>query len=300
MKRLQIFLLCYNRPAQALEMIGTILNQSWKNFDLIVSDNSTHTPLNIKDLPSDSRIHYMRRTPSLPSHIHFAKVQSEATAEFYMLLHDDDLIVENCIERLVSLLDRHPSAAAACANAYFMYGDRKTTIPFNPALKKEQVFSSPIAFLNQYLRPDLGVCPFPGYIYRRHLAQIEKLGEQEAGKYSDATYLTRLTLHGPVIWSPEFVMHYRIHDGNDSNSISISNFKKLVVWAEKKIRIERAHASMRLGRTWYIFLKLREKRRTQKNQSRTAKLIVGAYIARHPLWALKFLLGKFLKALQKL
>ncbi len=39
---IQVYILCYNRPKFVKEAVASVLKQSYLNFEVIVSDNSTN------------------------------------------------------------------------------------------------------------------------------------------------------------------------------------------------------------------------------------------------------------------
>lgn len=299
MSSLQIFLLCYNRPGLASEAIRSILDQSFQNFELVISDNSTHSPLSPTDIPDDPRITYRRRTPSISSPAHFKLVTTEVTSEFYMLLHDDDLFMPEMIGQLYDQLNRNPKISAVCPNAYFKYDTKNSSLLLNPKIEKSMFFSNPRDFLTRYFLPDLGVNPFPAYMYRRSLCEKETIGTGEAGKYSDATYLARLTLWGPILWLAEPLLYYRVHANNDSGAISIRDFKKMIVWSVRNNFFRKKDFPVKTARTWYLFLKLREKKRKNRALSIRGRLLLLNYILRHPFYVTRFLFSKALKAVRK-
>ena len=85
------------------------------------------------------------------------------------------------------------------------------------------------ALLSYYFEINaLGPAPFPSYLYRRSLAQTVRLDFQEAGKYSDVTFLLKLLQCGPLIWPPLVGMQTRIHANNDSRIENIGERMRLL------------------------------------------------------------------------
>lgn len=102
----------YNRAATFLpQAIKCVLQQSFADFELIVSDNgsSDGTEQYVRSL-TDPRIRYVRRSTTVPAGEHFALVMSEASGEFAILHQDDDLLHQDFLVRADDAFRLHPQA----------------------------------------------------------------------------------------------------------------------------------------------------------------------------------------------
>ena len=90
--KIQVFIATYNRPQMVGVAIDSVLSQSFKDLDVIVSDNSTNDQTQNKIEASYlSELTYIRRTPTLSPADHGNKILGEVDSDYYMIFHDDDI-----------------------------------------------------------------------------------------------------------------------------------------------------------------------------------------------------------------
>jgi len=93
----------YNRASGYLgETLGCALGQTYPHLDIIVCDNCSpdHTEAYVRSV-ADPRLRYFRHEPGLLPNDNFNFGLQQARGEYFLLLHDDDLIdadfVESCV-----------------------------------------------------------------------------------------------------------------------------------------------------------------------------------------------------------
>jgi glycosyltransferase involved in cell wall biosynthesis len=101
----------YNRAGSYLpEALESALSQTYKRIEVVVSDNGStdHTEVYLRG-HKDPRLRYFRQAPSLIPNDNFNFCLEQAKGDYFLLLHDDDMIdadfVETCIR---AIADRHP------------------------------------------------------------------------------------------------------------------------------------------------------------------------------------------------
>ena len=116
--RLSIGLAVYNGERLLPEAIEALLGQSYKDFELIISDNaSTDRTAEIcrSYEEQDSRVRYIRQPRNIgmvPNHNFLVGV---ARGEFFKWASHDDLYARDFLQRCMDALDKHPEAALAHA-----------------------------------------------------------------------------------------------------------------------------------------------------------------------------------------
>ena len=93
----------YNRAASYLpQVLKAALNQTYSNLEIIVSDNcsSDNTPGLVSAI-TDPRLRYIRHEVNIGGNNNFNFCIQQAKGEFFLLLHDDDLIDEDFIETCI-------------------------------------------------------------------------------------------------------------------------------------------------------------------------------------------------------
>jgi glycosyltransferase involved in cell wall biosynthesis len=215
MTTLTLFVLCHNRPDFARQTMLSILKQSDRDFELIVSDNSSSDEVECMMRVEFPQIEYRRRVPMLAANAHFNRCIDEVRGDYFCLFHDDDLMHPDYIRQMRTVLDAHPALVACSCNARLeTMGRMESRTSFRALGKLETIQSARDLARRYFSRAQSGIAPFPGYIYRRSAVGDLRL-DVDGGKYTDVTWLLNLTMRRPMVWLNEPLMTYRIHGGND-------------------------------------------------------------------------------------
>ncbi len=216
---LGIYLLTHNRQEQALEAIVSILAQSDRQFELVVSDNSDTDQL--RHLLKDQKgLTYIKRPRVFSAIEHGNLVLSEIVVnnkfDYFTLFHDDDVMLPNYVAEFMKAQTLFPQAIAFGANALI---DRN-------GIEQDSSFQSATSYIgpispNQLLRRyfsyhQLGIAPLPSYIYKRSSLEQHRF-DPHGGKYGDVQWLTSWAAKGPMYWISMPMMVYRFHDTNDGS-----------------------------------------------------------------------------------
>lgn len=134
----------YNRPELLARALDCLVNQSYRNLEIIISDNASPDPRVAKIIEDysarDSRIRSFCQPDNIGAAKNFFYVLRQARANFFMWAADDDYMepwfIERCVDQIVSA----PEVALATTEAqYVTEGDRK--LPFVP---EGEAFREPI------------------------------------------------------------------------------------------------------------------------------------------------------------
>lgn len=118
----------YNRPAGLRRVLECITGQTYKNLEIIVSDNGS--PENDTEavvrlfMSVDPRVKYYKQEINRGPTYNFSFVLEKASGDYFMWAADDDEFEDNYIEECVQFLLNHPDYALASGRALF-YQDGK-------------------------------------------------------------------------------------------------------------------------------------------------------------------------------
>ena len=239
MNQLGIFVLSYNRPEFIRQAIDSILNQSFKNFDLIISDNSSNEQVQkvIAEYKHIPNVTLLRRWPSMDPIGHFNQIITEGKAyNHFMMFHDDDLMLPNCVEKMMNIFTSNQEIVAVCCNAFNKYSDNKVSTLFNPYYKNDLRIENSKILINRYLTKTLSHPPFPFYIYNTKKIGNSKMNSVLGGKHCDVSFLCQVADQGPLYWTAEPLGYYRRHANNDSNFISFADLISLSQFIFKRYK----------------------------------------------------------------
>lgn len=105
----------YNGLPHLRDAIESLLNQTFRDFELIISDNASDdgTEQLCKDFAaSDSRIRYIRQPRNLGALRNFAIVREAATCTYFMWAAADDSWRPRFLERCIGEFNRSPDLAS--------------------------------------------------------------------------------------------------------------------------------------------------------------------------------------------
>jgi glycosyltransferase involved in cell wall biosynthesis len=99
----------YNRARLLRECIGSVLAQTFEDFDLVVADNASEdgTEAVVASF-GDDRIQYARAPRNLGAHANWERCLQLARGQFVVLLSDDDLMWPDNLEAKLATLRAHP------------------------------------------------------------------------------------------------------------------------------------------------------------------------------------------------
>ncbi len=125
-KLVSIGLATHNGSRTIRRALDTLLAQTYKNFELIISDNaSTDETGKICEgyAARDSRIRYVRQKENIGPLRNFKFVADEARGEFFMWAADDDWWHSEFIEKLLKKLEESSRAGVAMSSHRLIYVD---------------------------------------------------------------------------------------------------------------------------------------------------------------------------------
>lgn len=225
---LQIIIASFNRPKYLIRAIESILGQSFINFELLISDNSTDNRVQeAMKAFSDERLKYKRRLPSMEPIDHLNAIIDDVTSEKFMIFHDDDIMYKNMVETLFMTLEHYPDCIAVGANAYLNINGKTTKKSFLKVDTIEYVINGRNEMATKYLQKN-GIVPFPSYMYKKEVSSKIRMNIQDGGKYCDVSFIMNVSDLGRVIFLATPLMEYYIHPGQDSKTNDFIQRIKLV------------------------------------------------------------------------
>jgi len=99
----------YKRPDILIETVQTILQQSFTDFEVIISDNDPEeSGKKITEVITDSRVKYFANKVNLGMKKSFNKSLERSTGEYIVMIADDDPVYPEMLSTLVDLQKKYP------------------------------------------------------------------------------------------------------------------------------------------------------------------------------------------------
>lgn len=206
----------YNGGKFLEETLDSLLAQTYKNFELIISDNaSTDRTEQICNAyaAKDQRIRYYRNGKNLGASWNYNHVFELSTGEYFKWAAADDLCAPELLQRCVDILDQNPEVVV-CYSRTKIIDERGTILEeYHDNLNLQEAKPSE-RFIK--LMRSIRLCNAAFGLTRHSVLKKTPL----IGNYisSDVCLLAELSLYGKYFEIPEFMFFRRMHpDASSSN-----------------------------------------------------------------------------------
>lgn len=109
--KITILIPTYKRPEKLKRAVESVLNQSYQDFRIVISDNASgdETENVVSSLiKNENRIEYHKQSVNIGMNPNFNFLVSKVTTPFFCLLTDDDYYLPNYLEDSISIFSKHP------------------------------------------------------------------------------------------------------------------------------------------------------------------------------------------------
>ena len=207
--RVSIGLPVFNGERFVRQAIESVLNQSWTDFELIISDNAS-TDLTDKICVgyacSDDRVRYVRQRENIGAGQNFNVVLDLAKGEYFKWMAHDDVIDQTFIENCLNVLDKDDSYVLVSTRVQICNAD------LSPLLNYEYDLNADSRSVSNRFRQQMRghqCYEIFGLIRRAALQLTPGMGNFFAG---DAALLLRLVLLGRFCEIPDHLFYSRQHE----------------------------------------------------------------------------------------
>ena len=231
----------FERPHYFRLALESVLAQTYRNLDIFITDNSHNTEtadMMRRDFSSDSRIHYEHH-PSYGVYENWACARSydNKRAAYVNWLMDDDLFLPDKIAVMMDCFFAHPDLSLVTSYRECMDadGNKLPDIPATrPIVQELAKFSGETIGANILLQQTNFVGePTTALLKKKFMLDGHDLGfSGREGKYliSDFPTWLRLLSQGNMVYFPQPLSKFRIHDGNEQQSLT-SYIRGIICWA---------------------------------------------------------------------
>ena len=126
----------FNRPKGLENVLNNFLNQSYKNLEIIISDNNSDNPevrlISNKYSQKDSRIKVYEQTTNIGMFNNFEFVLNQASGEFFMWASDDDIFEKNFIMECWKIHDQNKKLSLVSPICQVFTSNKTETMLFKP------------------------------------------------------------------------------------------------------------------------------------------------------------------------
>ena len=207
----------YNRSALLRSSLQSVLWQSLRDVEVIVSDNaSTDDTEDVVRSFRDPRVVYDRNPENVGLFANLSRCLRLGSGRYRVVLPDDDLMLPGNLARKVEFLERHPTAAMVHSGFRFLdaAGD-----PAGPAVNWARLAVETLEPGPSFVRRSIAlgglVCVSSVMLRSEHVA-----GERfdaDDGPYADMALWLRVAGRGDVGFIPDPLSGLRVHEASASS-----------------------------------------------------------------------------------
>ncbi len=222
----------YNRPHYVRHAVESLRAQSLRDFRVVVSDNASpgdvgETVRAYIDGLRDPRFTFVRQTENGGEYGQGRYLFAAAgDADYFCILHDDDLLTPHYLQRAVDALDAAPDAALFVANPWLFDHDgapsAERTRDYLRDHGRRGRRAGPFPILDRHMQN--GFTPISGTLFR--MQALGRSGFVDADCHGNFPFelniFTRLGDMGATGWfDPEPLLGFRYHDGQLRNTLDL-------------------------------------------------------------------------------
>jgi glycosyltransferase involved in cell wall biosynthesis len=207
--RLSIGLPVYNGAAYLKQVLDSILEQTYSNFELIISDNaSTDATQQICEayVSRDPRVRYLRNPENIGAMQNWYRTFHLSTGEFFLGAAHDDVFHPMFVQRCIEALDNHPEAVVCYTRTKIIDEEgnhvRNFVVDIDTTSAKSHLRLYNVITVDYLCIQLLGVFRSSAFRSTRHFVGY---------KGCDRNVLAEFSLLGLILEVPEYLFYHRLY-----------------------------------------------------------------------------------------
>lgn len=231
----------YNSEKYIAETIKCVINQTYQNIELIISDDcSKDKTVEIIKSFSDPRIRLIEQKTNLGLGGNWNSLIPELKGEFVKLLCADDLITEDCIEKQVAIFTSDKYKTVSLVSCQIRLINSEGKLLFTKKFPFKSGFIKASSAINYNYIFGKNVIGEPGAGLFKRIA-FEKIGNYDASNsyLIDLDFWFRVLLLGDLYVIPEPMASFRINKGAETTKLKNNQAQLFMVFAKKFLNDKR-------------------------------------------------------------
>lgn len=236
----------YKRASGLKKALDCILNQSYFNLEVIVSnnnpDNDETDNLLIEYLKKDNRIKYFKQSHNIGPIGNFEFVLNEAKGEYFAWAADDDLCEPEFVEKILAqMLSDEKIVLCACDIKVIDVEDREIGMHRLNSIRINSDWSIAKRLFFEYPTSNIFFCIYGIYqtdVLRSCGLSISK-GWKNLCTNGEVPFLAMISVRGKIAAISDVLKCYRVHDNSVySNEISgLTFFDSLMIKVSIRVKL---------------------------------------------------------------
>jgi glycosyltransferase involved in cell wall biosynthesis len=238
--RVSIGMPVFNGEKYLTEALDSILVQTYRDFELIISDNAStdHTQQICREYATkNSRIHYYRNEKNLGAPKNYNRVFELSSGEYFKWAAHDDVLAPEYLQKCIAVLDKDPSIVL-CHSKTGRIDEHGTLVgSYNQGMLRRISSWKPHERFRDLIGLFYTSCPVFGVIRATSFRKSPLHGDYIG---ADRNLLAEIGLIGRIHEIPECLFFWRDHPDSytsiyygDDRSTSVNRLQKEMAWWSK-------------------------------------------------------------------
>ena len=224
--RVTVCIPVYNGERFIKRAIDCILNQTYKELELIIIDNcSTDKTLEIVKSVKDDRISIISNEKNVGMAANFNNCFRYNNSDYFYILCSDDVIDKDCIRKKVYALEENKACSFA-TSATNIFNSREKLIFVRKNFKKSGIINGKKALKKSFRKFNMFGEP-SNVLMRSSCAKCAGIFEEKLYYSIDWEYWLRLCNVGDVYYIDSPLSSFYLRDGSESSKL-LKNLKRII------------------------------------------------------------------------
>lgn len=218
----------FNSSKHIIECINSVLNQSYSDFEIIISDNnSTDNTIDLIKSINSKKITLYQNKSNIGMAENFIKVCELANGKFIKLLASDDVLEPKALEKSINTFKDNPNLSLVVTSKKLINNNSKTIIKNFSSLKDGRYESKFI--LKKIIKSGRNPIGEPSFSIFKKIDYFNVGGfDKKQSLFLDLDLWFRLLKIGDLYFLNTPLGGFRIQP--ESNSVRNSGFKSYISW----------------------------------------------------------------------
>lgn len=219
--KITVCIASYNRALYLSEAIESVLNQTYPVYELVIYDNGSEDDVykSVSKYLTD-KVKWVGSIKNNSAIWNFRRAIEKTETDYIMILHDDDKLCSDFIEKQLDFLQKNPDVGAVSCNGYIINEKSTRTGRFvrNGFINRDaEIYNKSLDVAAIYASD--GCIPFSPMVYKTKF--IKKIDfRDEYSKVCDAVLFCDLADVGKIAYQSLVLYECRVHSSQDSSVFS--------------------------------------------------------------------------------
>lgn len=207
----------FNRPKKLENAINSVLVQTYKNFKILILDNSTNNETELLIRNKYSNIFYHKHESNIGGVKNFEFGLKLVNSDFFCFLSDDDIYLPNFFQLAINSFVNHCDIGYFAGEVVYEDNDNNYIGQSNKFLKPGYI--SLIDGLSEIIKNTNPPC-WTGIVFKTDVLNIVGYIDLEVGGSFDYDFVNRVSAYFPFFVSTEIVAKFNVDPeswGHSSN-----------------------------------------------------------------------------------